>query len=146
MNRHGSVRKRKRVLLETVETQLVALISAKKKQRKWKGPSVGAFWLLRPDADMIHRGFRFRIVRVLSNDTRRRASRIEGWCGTDRGSLIDTLQSRFKNDDDEDILSWDQNGWQCIVNMKQFKAFSRIVNVSDVNYVAQQWASISVRA
>ena len=146
----SSLRKRKRIL-ETVETQLVAMISAKKKQRKWKGPCVGAFWILRPDADMVQRGFRFRVVRVISNDKRRRVSTIQGWCGgTDGGgvggfSLISILQSRFTNDGDVDILSWDQNEWQCIVQMKQFKSFCRIMNVSDVNYATQQWISTPIR-
>ena len=137
-----STSKRKRVL-EAVEMQLITLMSARKKQKKWKGPSVGTFWILRPDVGMTQRGGSgFRIVRVISNDSRRRASMVQTWSCTNTGSLADDLQSRFTFDGDVDMLSW--NGWQCLVQMKHFKSFCRIVNVSDVNYAAQQWTPVSM--
>ena len=137
LNARSTLRKRKRIL-ETVETQLVALMSAKKKQRTWKGPSIGTFWIIRPDADMVQRGLRFRVVRVLSNDKRRRTSTIHEWCCDDDGSI----QSRFTNDGETYTLSW-ENGWQSTVQMKEFKTFCRIVNVSDVKYIVQQWSHMS---
>jgi hypothetical protein len=152
MQLQSGKRKRQRVL-ETVEKQLMTMMASTHKQKRWKGPSVGEFWILRPDSTLRQLGCRFLIVRVVSNDRRARTSKVQGWShsGNDASSLVSTLQSRFTKDVDgdaalgalDDDIHWDQNGWKCVVLMRHFKSFCRMLNVSDIHYVAQQWATAS---
>jgi hypothetical protein len=123
-------RYRRRRILESVETQLMAMITAKKKRRKWPGPAVGSFWIIHADMKL-----GIRVVRVVANHKQLRTSSVQEWTPrTGSGSLVRTLQSRFTNeDDDHDTLDWDQQGWRCRIHMKHFKSFCRILNVADVN-------------
>ena len=132
-NTRVTLHKRRRVI-ESVQAQLITLMSEKQTRKPWKGPSVGSFWLLRP----------FRMVRILSNKKRKRSSRVQVWepsAVKSPSTLVHTLQSRFTYAVENDTLDWDQSAWQCVVHMKQFQSFCRILNVSDVNYGVQKWAS-----
>jgi len=144
-----------RLLLENVASRLVDMLSVSR-QRKWKGPGVGTFWILQPD---VGSSVRFRLIRVLSNDRRTRTSKVQEWSPSRSGglSLVGVLQSRFttnSSDDDDrqqspihyadETLSWEQTEWYSMVHMRHFKSFCRIANVPDVTYTVQQWTS-SVR-
>jgi hypothetical protein len=138
----GALLKRRRVL-ESVEAQLLSMMTVKNKRKKWQGPSVGSFWIIRPDSDLQQRGYRFMVVRILSNDKRDRTSKIQVWSPSDTGSLVSTLQSRFTRDIESPTCSseeieWNRSGWKCVVQMRQFKSFCRIMNVPDVKYTVQQ--------
>lgn len=133
--RHKSTLQRRLRVLEAVEAQLGQIISNKNKQPQWKGPTVGDFWILTDPRE------RFRIIRVLSNNTRKRSSVVQEWSHSGVcTSILRTLQSRFTPTEDQEKqrLEWDQNGWRCVVQMKHFKAFCRVSNVSDIHYVTQQ--------
>lgn len=133
-----SSRRNRRNILASVQNQLQTLMPSVRKRKQWQGPALGSFWMLRPDPDLRQLGYRFLIVRVLSNDNTHRKSQVQGWAhsGTDTASLVRTLQSKFTEDSPmcsvEDIR-WDQQSvWECLVHMKQFKSFCRVLNVSDV--------------
>lgn len=137
VNKRFLLQKHRRIL-ESVETKLIALMAAKKKRKPWKGPSVGSFWLVRPENETM-----CRVVRITSNDKRNRSSGVCGWEPRETvQNLIQTLQSRFIEDDNGSTnLGWDRSGWKCVVEMRRFNTFGRIQNVSDVRYGIQQWSS-----
>ena len=149
--KHFASRKRQRAL-QSVETRLVSLLTHKpNRQQQWKGPAIGAFWILRPDTELRQLGYRYLIVRVLSNNRRARTSDVQEWShsGTDTASLVSTLQTKFttvSNTEEghalcSNTVPWDQGEWQCVVYMRHFNSFCRMLNVSDVSYVTQQWSS-----
>ena len=137
-----SCHKRTRVI-EAAETRLVSMLTHKHNRKKWDGPTVGSFWIMRPDVSMRRLGYRYLIVRIISNNKRTRISSVQEWShsGTDQASLVNTLQSRFTTDNIYSNVHWDQASWQCVVYMRRFRSFCRLLNVSDVMYIAQQWPS-----
>jgi hypothetical protein len=98
----------------------------------WEGPAVDAFWIMRPDADMVAAGHRFLLGLVKSNDVRKRSSLVQWWSpvdGDDPSRDVETtVDLTFHQDTRDglpykhlDELAWDHGGWQSCIRMKSSK-------------------------
>ena len=107
------------------------------KKYKWRGPSVGDFWILRPTVHLLDQGCRFLLVAVQSRNEQRRTSRVQWWsCAS--ADTLDTM-AKFTPDGNTDTLSWDGGGWQCQIRTKQHVRFMRILDLDKVLYYVRQW-------
>jgi hypothetical protein len=125
--------------LEDADSLFVAMLeqTRNQKKRKWVGPGIGVFWILRPDIGVLKTGCHFLVARVQSRCTSKRTSRIQWWSCTS-GDDLDPA-AKFTADPDLDTLSWDGGGWQCSIRTRLYSRFMRIVDTDNINYYARQW-------